>query len=347
MIKNRIYTNGSKYLRIGAFTDDTSQAFVTNILELKSYYEDLEKIRDYREISFEQMLADTGKHVPEFNSLTANQRQLARRRYIVISSLLDNLQAGNDFLDYRVKELSAIYKVQSEDIWKWLSTYCAYGSMAMLVNSDERGCSLKPVLKVREFDCRYKEVGHSLLVHTKIASLGNNKTAWINLLYDTETNYILAFDINTDEDSYSSLKSLLHRCLNDNGGILPFKISCQVTNRTWNSYLRNIQMLGVELNYCHPHIDDYSELKRLINSIRVFSKGLTNIDLLKTRAKRIIDSYNDNHLENQCSYKELFHGLLEALYDNCIKTTDKELEMVLSNTYKEALKQIFGERCNH
>ena len=62
MIKNRIYTNGSKYLRLGAFTDDTSQAFVTDILELKSYYENLEKIRDYREISFEQMLADTGKH---------------------------------------------------------------------------------------------------------------------------------------------------------------------------------------------------------------------------------------------------------------------------------------------
>ena len=335
MIKNRIYTNGKNYLRLGAFTDDTSQAFVTDILELKSYYEDLEKLRVYKEVSLEQMLADTGKHVPEFNSLTDNQRQLARRRYDVISSLLDNLQAGNDFLEYRIKDLSTIYKVQPEDIWKWLSTYCAYGSMAMLVNSDEKGCSLKPVTKVREFDCRYREVGHSLLIHTKITSLGGNKVAWLNILYDTETNYILAFDINTDEDSYSSLKSLLHRCLNDNGGILPFKISCQVTNRTWNSYLRNIQMLGVELNYCHSHIDDYLELKRLINSIRVFSKGITNIDSLKARVKRIIDAYNNSHLENQCSYKELFFGVLEALYDNCVKTTDKELERALSNTYRQ------------
>ena len=342
MIKNRIYTNGKTYLRIGAFTDDTSQAFVTDILELKSYYEDLEKIRDYNEVSLEQMLADTGKQIPEFNSLSANQKQLARRRYDVISSLLDNLQAGNDFLEYRIKDLSTIYKVQPEDIWKWLSTYCAYGSMAMLVNSDEGGCSLKPALKVREFDCRYKEVGHSLLVHIKIASLGNNKTAWINLLYDTETNFVLAFDINTAEDSYSSLKSLLHRCLNENSGILPHKISCQVTNRTWNSYLRNIQLLGVELNYCHPHIDDYLELKRLINSIRVFSKGLNNIDMLKARVRKIIDSYNNNHLENQCSFKELFSGLLEALYDNCVKTTDNELERVLSSSYKDSIKQILG-----
>ena len=96
-------------------------------------------------------------------------------------------------------------------------------------------------------------------------------------------------------------------------------------------------MLGIELNYCHPCINNYLELKRLINSIRVFSKGLNNIDLLRSRIRRIVDSYNNNHLENQCSYKELFFGLLEALYDNCVKTTDNELESILSNTYRQII----------
>jgi len=337
LIKGRIYKGeDNNCVRLGAFIDNEDKAFVTDIKKLESSYMDLASIREYQEITAEQMLDIIDRRIPDWKSLSAEQKQIARRRYAIISPLLDNLQRGEEYLHLMIKDISEVYKVRLKDVLDWLSIYCAFGSLSCLVRPDEIRCSVKPILKVREYNNKYKEVGSSLLINTKISSLNNNKTVWLNILYDTETHYVMSYDVSTDEDSYSSIKSLLHRSLSENGGILPFKIYCQVTNRTWNSYLRNIQLLGVELNYCHPFLDE-KELKRLINSIKAFGRGLNNIDALKARIKGIIDSYNNDQRDTNYSYKELFNGLLEALYDSCIKTTDGQLENVLSRPYKQVV----------
>ena len=242
-----------------------------------------------------------------------------------------------------VEELSSCHKVDVDIIWAWLSTYCAYGSISCLVKPEEDSCSMKPVLKIREYNNMFKETGHALLITVKLTPIGENKPTWLTALIDTEAHYILSHNISTEEDSFNSIKSTLHRCLSNNGGRFPHVITAQVTSRTWNSLLRNIQLLNVQLYYGHLTLEDDLEFKRLINSIKAFCRGIKNIDVLKTRVKALIDSYNGDSRQGM-SYREMYYGLLTAVPDSCIKASNDDLENVLSIPYKILAKQILGEK---
>ena len=337
MIRNKIYSNKDEttIIRLVAFCEDNDDvAYVTSIIpEIKSYYVKLSDIRMFDEISTEHMLYKASASKP---ILTKHQMQLARRRYSVISSILPIVEKQTAKIN-RIKELSALYKVSEDEIMLWLNRYLAFGSIEYLVKSEEeKGCSLKPLLKVLELDKTYKEVGHALLLKIKLVPLGNNTTTYLYLLTDSETHYVYSWHISTEEENYNSIKSLLHSCINNNSGMLPFKISAIACKETWCTFFRNIQMLGCQTTFCHATIEDDLEIKRLCNSLRVFSRGIKNIDALKSRIKMLIKAYNANK-NNGTTYEQLTMGLLQALPHNSIRTTDTTLENVLSLPYKTAL----------
>ena len=346
MIKNRIYTNNAKgdiIYRLDAFIGNGNSAFVTNIRELKTYVIRLEELNDYYEITKDYMLSLVNVDIPDFRSLSIQQQKLARKRYAIISVLLDNLHHEQEYVNKMVEELSSLHKVSVDDIWTWLSCYCAYGSISCLVKPDETKCSLKPVLKVREFSSRFKETSHALLLTTKLTPVGENKQTWLTVLIDSETHYILSHNISTEEDNFNSIKSTLHRCLSNNDGKLPHIITAQVTSSTWNGLFRDLQLLNVQTYFAHLTLEDDLEFKRLTNSLKAFCRGIKNIDVLKSRVKALVNAYN-NDSRRGVPYKELYNGLLTAVPDSYIRANDNELEKVLSTPYKTLLKQVFAEK---
>ena len=340
MLKNRIYTNNAKgdvIYRLNAFIGNGDSAFVTNIRELRTYVIKLEELNDYYEITTGNMLGLINVDIPDFRSLSVQQQKLARKRYAIISCLLDNLHHEQEYVSKMVEELASIHKVSKDDIWEWLSLYCSYGSISCLAKPDETKCSLKPVLKVQEFNSRFKETGHALLLTTKLTPIGENKPTWLTVLIDSESHYILAHNIATEEDSFNSIKSTLHRCLSNNDGKLPHIITAQVTSSTWNSLFRDLQLLNIQTYFAHLSLEDDLEFKRLTNSLKAFCRGINNIDALKSRVKALIDSYN-NDSRKGTPYKEMYFGLLTAVPDSCIKTSDRELEKVLTIPWRQVMK---------
>lgn len=332
LIKGRVYSNKDESIivRLVSFCDDDIRAFVTDLRKRESFYVTLKDIRDYTEISIEHAFHVLGIAIPV---LTKTQEHLCRQRYAIISSIIPSVEKEL-FRETRIKKLSSIYEVEEEEIYQLLNTYLAFGRIEFLVNIEtDEECSMKPILKVRELNETFNEVGHAMLVKTKLVPLGNNQTSYLYLLVDTETHYVLAHQIGTEEDNYNDIKSLLHRCLNENNDYLPFKITCQIFNRSWNSYLRNIQLLNIETTYAHCSIEDDLEIKRLINSIRALIRGIVNIDVLKARVRSLVNAFNNDD-RNGLSYKQAFLGLLECLPDNFIVASDNELEKAISNPYR-------------
>lgn len=334
LTKCRVYSNKdeSNVIRIFGFAHNAEKAYVINCRTLKRYYIDCKKLRDYDEISEQHLMHIICGDIPQVEHLTRPEQKVCRDRYNLISSLLYNIEdefAMNQNMDY----ISKTYNVSRHSLERYLNLYCSFGRIETLVKRKPNAkYDLKPKLRTIKYEKNNSEPGYALLFKQRLNKIVNGKHLYLYLLIDSYSGYALSYEVSLEEDSYNSIKSLLHRCLSTNKH-LPTKINSVVTRETYCENLRNLSNLGIDIHYSYLTLNDYSSAKKLVAEIEN-SLNTNDLNELRKTIKKVIFSYNTYKEKEGVRRKMLYFDVLTAFKDSFVVTPYKILEQILTRPYK-------------
>lgn len=329
LIKGRLYYNKDESViyRIVYLADDGNRAYVVNCYTRECFFISENELNDFDEISEQHMIFKTVGSIRNIDSFSLVEKKIVQDRYNMISSIL--LVAHNDFLRHkRVSNISKIYGISERRLEKLLYTYLAFGRIeSLLPNRKATSFAMKP--RLREIEYTGEELpGFALLTKIKLVH-GYS----LYLLIDSYSKYIYSYGLSKNERDYNAIKSLLIKC-NSNNGCIPSKINTIINTETWCSFYRNIQCLGVDVQFSHHKMSMFSYLNILIQKINKCIRTTANEDNIKSFVKNEVNLYNGDELISDVSPRCTHRDAKPIFKDSFISVRNHQLLQLLTNPYK-------------
>ena len=331
LIKGRIYSSPDKderfIYRVIAFVDGSNSVLVSDCRSRRTKYLRETDLKDFDEISEEHMIYKTIGSIPSFSSLSKEKQKECRDKYNLIVPLLLNVEkeyVTNKLIEETVKT----YKVSRRYILKALNKYLSYGRIETLTSSNnDSKYSLKPNLRVVEYDGR-EIPGYAILTRIKLI-----KGFWLYILLDSYSKYIYSFTISSKDNDYNAVKSLVISS-NEKNECFPSRLNVSITTETWCRYLRNLQCLGIQVNYGHHKTSMFPFLFNLISKCNTFINKENNDREVTKMLKNEVKLYNETQINGCDSPITLYLDSKPIFKDSFTKNKYSDLMVVLSQPYK-------------
>ena len=334
LIKGRVYENkDGRIVRLLAFVSGTNDVYLVDCCTREMKYENIETLRSYTEIDEDVMLAKTIGHVPHISTLSRKEQKVCRDRYNLIAPLLFDIELPetNDKINNTAKQ----YRITPRSIRKYLSTYCAYGRIeALLPHNKDFKYDCKPKFRFVPYeDALNQEPNYAVLIQDKLNVSINSKAVYANLLFESFSRKILAITTTVDRDSVGAVKQVFYNCL-ESQGTLPNRLNITVKKPTYNSNIRNLACIGVDVRYSYVNKLDIKEVDKVIKLINIKCKGIHSLDLINNEINRIIRDYNNQVEAWGLSHNYVYIDIKHIFKDSFIRATKKVLDELFNNPYK-------------
>ena len=331
LTKGKLYGNGKVIYRLISFMNNEDLIFVINCFSLKTSYIDEDSLNDFFEITEIEMQNAIGLNFPDIKSLSKQQKKMARDRYNLISSVLAYVEIA-DLRHERLEYISKIYGITKRRLERLLNAYLAFGNKTALIDCEKQPqYPLKP--KLRELKYDGSEIpGFALLTKIEL-----RKGFHLYLLIDSYSKYIYGFKLSNKDRDYSAIKTLVIEC-NSRHGFIPAIINTAFSTETWSSYYRNLQCLGIDIQFCHHRLFMFPYLFDVINEINKCILSGGDINRVCSFLKELIKKYNNKKQKHGCSPKELFLDARPIFKDSFVSESNESLLFLLNHPYKEYLK---------
>ena len=154
-------------------------------------------------------------------------------------------------------------------------------------------------------------------------------------MFDTFSRKILSHSVTLDSEDFGSIKELFDRCIS-NQGIISNRINIMVKKHTYNSNLRNLSCIGVDVRYSYVSKSGIRGLENIIARMNKMCKNLKDLESIDKEIGKVVATYND---ETECwglSHNQVYSDILHIFKDSAIRSSKEEINKAFTvTTYKE------------
>jgi len=287
-----LYANKDRteiYRILGAGNDN--ELYCAECIAKKLFFIPKSKLIDFEEINENEMRNILGVKIPEYKTLSDEQKRLCRYRYNIISPMLFHMGKSLEMISVREHQCEK-YKVSQQTFNRYMRFYAVFGCIeALLIHFDinphlnKKEGAKSSVLKTTDYRNDYKEYGCCYLLCESVSNEG-----FAYLMVDSLSEAIIASTF-SKERTPDAISNLFYECKKNRK--LPTKIIG--SGEEWiRFYKKELIKQGVDVFLNTLGYINYHQINSMVENLSSLSTDLeSNLRISVCIYNKEFNSFNE------------------------------------------------------